>query len=96
MSNVIYALMVRDIGSTVDRLRMDDALAGKVTLSELESDDSIDPTMIEVSPNLPPVPNITDMDKLRETWGRNPSAIREQLKFNDTADTLPIRNPKAN
>lgn len=93
MSNVVYALMVRDVASGVERSRLDDALSGRITIPDPDSINPIDRAPDNIGPA---VPNITDMDKLREEWGKSPSAIQEKLLFDREMRSLPRQKPGAN
>lgn len=92
MANTAYALMVRDLSSGIDRSRMDDALAGIITL-EPEPEFAIPSPPESISPLSSMMPKTMDMEKLREEWGRSPSAIREKLKFDQMLGQLPPQRP---
>lgn len=91
MANFSYVLMLKDLGSGLDRERLDDTLAGKITIRT----DLAYPELSSV-PNEgdPIIPNARNMEELREMWGRNPSAIREKLLFDQTVKNLPRQKPE--
>lgn len=94
MANVAYALMVRDLSSGVDRAKMDDALAGVITIDNTLDQPSHPPDRIAPLPQVPktigPIqPGSKEYEKLRESWGRDQTAIREKLLFDQTVRNMP-------
>lgn len=102
MSNVVYALMVRDIGAQVRRDQLDSILAGNmpVDLPTQPELDEMDGRPARIAPLVPPdqwgqrITKPEDMDKLRDTWGRNPQAIRAKQALDATIGTMPTIHPK--
>lgn len=88
----MYVLMMRDLGSMVDRSKVDDALAGVITLEPFD-EDRIAPREPEPD-RITPIPNARSMEELRENWGRDPRAIQQQQMLDRTVKTMPRQKPE--
>lgn len=71
MTDVSYALLIRDTASSVDRSRIDDILAGRITVQG------------EMAPGLDSFDPNVDEATLRENWGRGTAAIQGQEAMRD-------------
>lgn len=87
MASVVYGLLLRDLGSTIDRDRLDDALAGRITIRP--TDDNVVPLSRAPDQIEPILPNAQTPEQLREMWGRTPDAIAAKLEFDAMARNLP-------
>lgn len=87
MANVVYGLLLRDLGSSIDRDHIDDALAGTITIRS--TDDNVVP-LTQPPDQIPAIlPNARTPEELREMWGRTPDGIAAKLEFDAMAKRLP-------
>ena len=87
---MVYALLARDARDGESRARLDDILAGKITLpTDAAGEPSVSPAGQVATPSVPMRDGKPDMEKLRETWGQTAEAQRRQQAADDWMTTMP-------
>lgn len=108
MADTVYALLVRDLASRIDRERLDDGLAGRVTIRPDETEDAIDPfatgadrfpdripALSQTTPRVV-IPRHATKEELAASWGRTPEHIAANQLFEGVSRAVPKQKPGQN